>query len=548
MRATLHATLRMRRLPIALLPWMVLATAAQAQTRSADVLYTHHDDVPTRALRVGDEAFVAIDDVKRWGWTTNVWADFVDIKAEGITASVPYRVFSGRQMLPLRATLKKLGGGTEWVNNTDTLTVFGAVKYVSVRAGKVYADASMEFRPRVSVLTDPNRVVVDLTGVRLDGATKLDLDSTARVSQYRPNVTRIVFQTPAAIDLDKLNFQPGRTLEADWSAPPVEPTKPDEQTTVPPVTTVDNPPVVPPTVPAVVPKLVVQVRSENDSQLWIDIPVTTTAEPTFQKPDVDTLEIVLPGVFRDLEDGFMVESPSIMAATTRKIASGTVLTLALARPLGAQIIRDSTGVHLQLVKPDVGDGRLAGKLVVVDPGHGGKDKGASAGGVFEKDLNLTMGRLIAEALAKEGATVVMTRKTDVFISLDARAEMAQKIHADMFVSTHINSTGNSSNQSGGITFHHFGRPVSKVLAECIQQEIGKVSGIPNLGVWSDQRIYRTGFAVLRQTTMPGVLLELGFINNARDRKRLVTDDFQRSVAAAVVRGIKVFLGDAKKND
>jgi N-acetylmuramoyl-L-alanine amidase len=196
----------------------------------------------------------------------------------------------------------------------------------------------------------------------------------------------------------------------------------------------------------------------------------------------------------------------------------------------------------------VGNGKLAGKLIVVDPGHGGKDRGANSNGVFEKDLNLKIGRLVAEELAKAGATVIMTRKTDVFISLNERALIAERNKADLFVSCHINSTGGSGSQSGGITFHHLGRPVSRLLAECIQDELAKIGGIPDRGVWSDGKIYRSGFAVLRQTTMPGVLLELGFINHSRDRARLVQEDFQRGVAAAVVRGIKVFLGDAKKND
>jgi N-acetylmuramoyl-L-alanine amidase len=137
----------------------------------------------------------------------------------------------------------------------------------------------------------------------------------------------------------------------------------------------------------------------------------------------------------------------------------------------------------------------------------------------------------------------MTRTTDVFIPLTTRAAIANSNHADLFISCHINSTGGDGMQSGGITFHHFGKGISRVLAECIQAQIAKVNKLPNLGVWSDGKIYRTGFSVLRNTQMPSVLMELGFINNPHDVKRLTESEFQTSVASAVVKGVKDYLGD-----
>ncbi|MCA1995860.1 MAG: N-acetylmuramoyl-L-alanine amidase, partial [Armatimonadetes bacterium] len=71
------------------------------------------------------------------------------------------------------------------------------------------------------------------------------------------------------------------------------------------------------------------------------------------------------------------------------------------------------------------------------------------------------------------------------------------------------------------------------------------SGLPNLGTWSDGKIYASGFAVLRYAKMPAVLLELGFINHATDLRRIRTDDFRKRVASAVVEGLKVFLGDGQ---
>jgi N-acetylmuramoyl-L-alanine amidase len=214
--------------------------------------------------------------------------------------------------------------------------------------------------------------------------------------------------------------------------------------------------------------------------------------------------------------------------------------------MGAEVWSDGKTIQIQLLKPDIGDGKLAGKIVVVDPGHGGTDNGAHSDGIFEKDLTLGIAKLLSAQLGAQGATVMMTRKTDVFIPLPERVAIANRNKADFFISCHINSSKRPS-MSGTLVFHHEGRSNSQVLAECLLPEIGKVSGLPAKGVWSDGRIYKTGFAVLRGTKMTGVLVEFGFINQAVDRARMVRTDFQKSVAAAIVRGLRVYLGDAKDN-
>jgi len=193
----------------------------------------------------------------------------------------------------------------------------------------------------------------------------------------------------------------------------------------------------------------------------------------------------------------------------------------------------------------VGNGKLAGKIVVVDPGHGGHDSGAKSpdGGYQEKNLTLKIGKYLSDKLASEGATVIMTRKTDVFIELTERAAIANRNNADFFISVHINSSSQNSTTSGTITFYHNQDPIKQLLADCIQREIAKVSKLRSIGTWSDTRIYQSGFSVLRNSKMPGVLVECGFINRSVDLKRMVTDDFQRAAAAAIVKGIKVYLGD-----
>jgi N-acetylmuramoyl-L-alanine amidase len=521
----------------------------------ADVLYTHFDDVPSRAFRVGDECFVPVDDVARWGWEATVAGDTVNLKAEGQDLRVPMRVFSGRQTLPLRIAVNRLGGKSDWTRGSDTLEVYGELKEIQSKQGKLKISSALTFKPRATVLTNPTRVIVDLAGVRIAPGTIKTLGVETRVHQYKPNVARIIIESDALPDLERIAREPVRLLEVDLreSARPVvkSPTEkpplpnepiPQEPTTTEPTTpTEPEPPL---------DSLPLQIQQETGNRVSLSIPLgeRITGPAEVRIADETTLEITLPGIYLDLPVDFNLNSPSVSGTHTYKSDLGTVLTLTLTRPMGAEVVTQGGTVLITLSKASVGNGSLAGKIIVVDPGHGGHDGGARSGGVREKDLNLKIGKLIAERLMAEGATVIMTRSTDVFISLNKRAQIANSNQADYFISTHINSTGGAATQSGTITFHHKGNALGKQLASAIQNEIAKVNKLPNKGVWSDGRIYQTGFAVLRQTKMPGVLLELGFINHPKDRARMVTEDFQQSVAAAVVRGMKVFLGDAKKND
>jgi N-acetylmuramoyl-L-alanine amidase len=263
--------------------------------------------------------------------------------------------------------------------------------------------------------------------------------------------------------------------------------------------------------------------------------------PRIRRPDPSRIEIVFPNsTSRELP---APASDNVTSVSFRQEGIDAIVTLDLERPLGAELSVAGSTLVLNLIRPAVGNGRLAGKIVVVDPGHGGHDTGATGNGAREKDLTLAIATRTAESLAAEGATVIMTRKSDVFISLSERANIANRNRADLFVSIHINQTSASSSARGTITFYHGRNPIAQLLAECLQSEIKKTSELPSIGVWSDTRIYDSGFAVLRNTTMPGVLIECGFISNRNDVRRMIQSDFHQAISASIVRGLKVYLGD-----
>ncbi len=186
-----------------------------------------------------------------------------------------------------------------------------------------------------------------------------------------------------------------------------------------------------------------------------------------------------------------------------------------------------------------GSGKLRGKTIVVDPGHGGEDIGAPAGygrppkGPYEKDIVLDLAQRLVCVLEAEGATVKMTREDDTYIALQERAAIANRLKADALVSLHCNSFHKPNTLRG--TSVYYDHPHSKEFARLVQQEM-----IASLGT-VDKGVRNANFAVIRRTVGPGILIETAFINHESDRARLVNPYFRERAARAIVKGLVQFL-------
>lgn len=139
---------------------------------------------------------------------------------------------------------------------------------------------------------------------------------------------------------------------------------------------------------------------------------------------------------------------------------------------------------------------------------------------------------VQKLLANEkNIQVVMTRTTDTFLQLKERAKIANSLKADVFISIHANS--GPSTATGTETYYY--HESDKALANALHKEIVKAMGLKDRGV-------RYGnFHVIRETTMPAALLEVGFLSNKNDEKKLFDSATQDRVAQAIVRGIKQYL-------
>lgn len=177
--------------------------------------------------------------------------------------------------------------------------------------------------------------------------------------------------------------------------------------------------------------------------------------------------------------------------------------------------------------------------ICIDPGHGGKDPGAVGHGVKEKDVVLEVAIELGMLLEHAGCDVLLTRIDDVFLDLGDRADIANSLGADAFVSIHCNAAENRSAE-GIETFHFRGSRRGEALAAGIQSALVTAFCPPN-GRHKSRGVKEAGFAVLRQTAMPSALVELEFVSHREQARFLAGERNQRALAVAIARGMLGYL-------
>ena len=221
-------------------------------------------------------------------------------------------------------------------------------------------------------------------------------------------------------------------------------------------------------------------------------------------------------------------------------------------------------------------------IVMIDPGHGGIDPGAVRDGVNEKDLMLTLGRGVAEALVRSGeAKAFLTRNDDSFVSLPARVSLAHEVGADLFISLHADALSNGQAEGAtvytlsdeasdaasaqlasqhnradiiaGVDLNGSDDEVANVLIDLARQETGPRSEalatallemIEEAGApLSKKRQKQAGFSVLKSADIPSVLIEVGFLSSSRDRANLRDPEWRNLMISALVQAIIAWKAD-----
>lgn len=197
---------------------------------------------------------------------------------------------------------------------------------------------------------------------------------------------------------------------------------------------------------------------------------------------------------------------------------------------------------------------LVGQVIVIDPGHGGRDGGAvSKGGVVEKEVALAIALRLRDYLQESGALVIMTRETDRDLAdegtrrrksqdLMRRAHLVKTSHANLFVSIHLNAVP-SPRWTGAQTFYHPKLEANKKLAQQIQSEL-----VRNLA--NTKRIAKQigDIYVLKQSSVPSALVEVGFLSNPGEARKLADPRYQEKMAASIYNGILLYYSDQKEEE
>ncbi|MGI8317297.1 N-acetylmuramoyl-L-alanine amidase CwlD [Halobacillus mangrovi] len=189
---------------------------------------------------------------------------------------------------------------------------------------------------------------------------------------------------------------------------------------------------------------------------------------------------------------------------------------------------------------------LSGKVIVIDPGHGGPDGGAEGSdGTQEKEITLQMSEYLRDYLQEAGALVYLTRYEDTDLSSEGagslsrrksedirnRVQYIEEKEADFYLSIHLNAIP-SSKWRGAQTFYNPNMDESEYLAKFIQSEIKT-----NLENTTRESLGLSNIYLLRNVKAPGALVEAGFLSNPEERELLKSDDYQRKMAASIYQGV-----------
>ncbi len=575
------------RLPFAVLSLFLPALGASAAPTPATILIGGHV-VPFQVKPyVGAEGQVMapVDAVRLLGanYRPNSNGTVTITAASGQQITTPYTLTSQRYCVPFQKVALALGGMTDWQPTTATLTVRAKLQMVRQNFGQLSIYTSYPVYYSVKRIGSPERLYVDLYGLSLGTAPASVPVSGRDIAQIRSG--QINEQT-VRITIDLKGARPFQVLSGIEASEVkvalggvASPSVPPPPSAAPPHLVVAATPHLPQNPRAVI---ITGVDYKVVSPALTQIMVSTSGPAKYRTETLDSpnrLAFDLAGAVLDkgVKVVQAVDNPVIKAIRVGRLLTpqtkfGRVV-LDLSRMVGftvdshptetgmtylISVITSDPATPTAIVAPVAPVGpyvpsvptsvSLAGKIIVIDPGHGGRDTGASAGlhpfDVYEKNITLAIARRVQTVLTRNGATVIMTRTDDSFPALESRPEIANARHADYFISIHADSSAIGRNTLAGTTvYFHAQTSVCRLMAADIGRRISETSGLSYNGVKSDTIRFRTGFAVLRGSEMPAVLVETGYMNNDRDLATLRNDAGQQRIAEGITAGLRDFIAD-----
>lgn len=458
-----------------------------------------------------------------------------------------------RTFVPLRFVSEGLGATVKWDEHTRTVLItqdkkdLSKVVDIDVKQENkreiIEIKATRGITSRVFTLSNPERCIIDIPDSEMElNANKISVNSDnvlqIRASQFKndPAQVRVVLDLAQAVS-PQITKEDNRILlefenkshqnnndNKDNDEEDNDNKDNDEEDNDNEIREINN----------------IKTESLSNSTLLTVEGAIPDHYSIFRLSNPNRIVIDLPNVYHklseknwDVDDGFVKQ---IRTAQYESSPPTVRIVLETEKTLRYRL-KDKAEDKMVLELYEPSDSDLFGKTVVVDAGHGGADPGTSGStGAHEKTTTLIIAQLLEQKLRDSGYNVIMTRHRDEYIGLQERTEIANEAMADLFVSIHHNSMANNP-VPNGIGTYYYRNYVSEetvTAASSIQQAVIKATGRSN------RKIIPAGFYVLRETLMPAVLIELGFMSNPEEEQLILNSKFQEQSAEGIYQGIEKY--------
>ncbi|HHU81959.1 MAG TPA: AMIN domain-containing protein [Firmicutes bacterium] len=366
----------------------------------------------------------------------------------------------------------------------------------------VYVETSHPVSSRSSFLPDPDRLVVDISDATLAGEAMTipgdgDWVEQVRISQFDPHTIRLVLYINGAHDhvAAAVRDRPNR-LE-------IRPTQE--------ITGIDW----------------------NDREKRLQIKSTGPLQEEIRKIPGGLVVELRDAVLTDtVQNGGNREGIKVATEDPSGVRVEVAIPEGRAYDYRVEFAKDKREMVLTITQLP-----LSGKVIILDPGHGGIDAGAiGTRGTREKEINLDVALRLKKRLEEAGARVVMTREDDSYLGLYERPAVVNRFDGVLAISLHANFHPNPKVR-GVEVFYHPGRESSRKLAEYIFTSITKATGLTGRSIKTDKEM-----VFPRETQMPSVLVEMGFLSNRQEEELFRKSEFREKLAAGLFLGILRYLG------
>lgn len=452
-----------------------------------------------------------------------------------VTLDVPAKITESRTFVPVRFVSENFGYNVKWDNDTRTVVITDPVKSDSISITRVTTEKTQDKlliklfsdKPiedvKVMTLEEPKRYVYDfpssiLTVEKKEIPINSDVVKSVRYSQFSldPESVRFVVELNQETTVTAKYIDGIYTISvSDGGVPTVQNLK---------LTEGDN---------------TASVFLTTDMTLnYTSYKLSNPSRYVIELPDADIAAKDVTGNGEVIKKAQLSRKDGITKLTVYLAGAVTDTKCYLTAKDGNIVVtvnKTSKTPEKPVNKDDF--------LIVIDPGHGGDEPGSLGMidgkiALYEKDINLKIGKRVYEILLEKGYNVIATRTDDSTVSLMKRVEIANESKADLFVSVHNNSFEDSS-AKGTLTMYAYDTPKEgmtfsgKEVASIIQPYLAEATGSTDRELMENPKIY-----VNAKTNMPAVLCECLFMSNPEDLKKLMDDTYAKKIAEGIAEGIE----------